>query len=280
MTNPFRHLKSRSLLGSTLLLSILGSIPLFIIIDDKELFAGLFLVLFYFAAIGWIIFKLSEPASIYFLTGTANITRKKIKLLLLTIPLILFSIASIGLTELFLQNTYPDLGREYANYEIIETNTSLKAKIVLFINIIILAPICEELIFRGFLFHRLSEKYSTATGVILSSLIFALLHVSPVGAFMFGIIMCWIYMKTQSLWVPVGIHFLNNAIAAAFYFIADPIEILEVDIFSGYYYVAVCFGISLPVLIYFLISNHSVLQQELPYMVNKIRMKPTPQFFD
>ncbi len=279
MTNPFQLLKSRSLVGWTLLLSMLCAIPLFIIIDDRELFTGLFLGLFYFSAIGWIFFKLSESSSIFFLTGSANISKKNCKLLLLTIPLILFSIASISLTEMVLRHIYPELAKEFSNYEIIGTNTSLKAKIVLFINIIILAPICEEFIFRGFLFHRLSEKYSTTTGIILSSLIFALLHVSPVGAFIFGVLMCWIYMKTQSLWIPIGIHFLNNAIAATFYFMADPAEILGVDVFSGYYYIAVCLGISLPVLIYFLISNQSVLQQELPFMVNQHQKETNASIF-
>ena len=46
------------------------------------------------------------------------------------------------------------------------------------------------------------------------------MHASPVGAFIFGVFLSLIYLKTESLTVPILIHIANNAFAA-FAIIAD-----------------------------------------------------------
>ncbi|WP_051189097.1 CPBP family intramembrane glutamic endopeptidase [Halalkalibacillus halophilus] len=81
--------------------------------------------------------------------------------------------------------------------------------------ILIVAPILEEFLFRGYLLGRLTKKYSIGTGIIVSSVIFGLLHgVQFIGATVFGIVMCIWFIYTKSLIVPIIIHFINNAIAS------------------------------------------------------------------
>lgn len=80
---------------------------------------------------------------------------------------------------------------------------------------IVLAPIVEELTFRGVLFNRLKIRAGIIPAMIISSIIFAVGH--EVGgitsAFLFGMCMCILYLKTDNILVPMSIHFLNNVFA-------------------------------------------------------------------
>jgi uncharacterized protein len=82
--------------------------------------------------------------------------------------------------------------------------------------IVAAAPITEEWFFRGLLLRRLALKWGTVAGVVVSSVVFGLMHADIVGATLFGILMCALYARTGSLWAPTIAHAANNAIAAGF----------------------------------------------------------------
>ena len=84
--------------------------------------------------------------------------------------------------------------------------------------IVVVAPVVEEILFRGFLLHRWAGRWGTATGVILSSAVFAVLHVELIGHFIFGVAMCALYVRTRSLWMPIAAHAVNNAFALSLAF--------------------------------------------------------------
>jgi membrane protease YdiL (CAAX protease family) len=76
------------------------------------------------------------------------------------------------------------------------------------------AAVSEELFCRGFLGRGLVGRYGVPVGVVFTSLIFALLHGNlPQGifAFILGGFAHLAYLATRSLWVPILLHFLNNA---------------------------------------------------------------------
>ena len=82
-----------------------------------------------------------------------------------------------------------------------------------------IGPICEEIIFRGVILEGLAKKYSPTKAIIFSALIFGLIHMQPlqvIGAFFAGLILGWIYLKTQSLWIVIALHVINNFIAFTF----------------------------------------------------------------
>lgn len=76
----------------------------------------------------------------------------------------------------------------------------------------------EEVMFRGYVLQRLAERAGKAPAVIISSTIFALLHVfnpgsDPFGLFntiIIGVLLSVLYFRTRSLWMPVGFHFAWN----------------------------------------------------------------------
>ena len=83
------------------------------------------------------------------------------------------------------------------------------------ISSIILAPIIEELVFRGVLFNRLKIRVGIVAAMIISSVLFGLGHEfgSMTSAFLFGMCMCVIYLKTDNILITMSIHFINNLVA-------------------------------------------------------------------
>ena len=80
---------------------------------------------------------------------------------------------------------------------------------------IFISPISEELIFRGVFLNRIKLIVPTTFAVLISSLLFASLHSfgSIFSAFIFGICVAILYLKTDNIFVPIFVHFLNNLFA-------------------------------------------------------------------
>lgn len=86
------------------------------------------------------------------------------------------------------------------------------------ISAIIIAPIIEELFFRGYIFRILCNKTGVITAAVLSGLFFGAIHLSLIQTCVltcFGVIQCLLYHKTQSLIYPMLMHSVFNTIAVA-----------------------------------------------------------------
>ena len=81
----------------------------------------------------------------------------------------------------------------------------------------LLAPVAEELFFRGFLYTALRQRLGIATAVTISSAVFAVGHIDALGvvaaSFIMGIALALAYEYTRSLWVAIAIHAFNNSLA-------------------------------------------------------------------
>ena len=88
----------------------------------------------------------------------------------------------------------------------------------------LLAPFCEELVFRGAVLHSLLEWSKTRIGwmgnhwsmILLSALLFAIIHFNPAQmphAFLIGALLGWMYYRTGSILPGVALHWANNSIA-------------------------------------------------------------------
>ncbi len=79
----------------------------------------------------------------------------------------------------------------------------------------IIAPFGEELFFRGVLYQWLRDRFGMWPGILVSSLIFGLAHGDiAVGgaAAVLGIVLAWVFEKSQSIWPSVLIHLINNSV--------------------------------------------------------------------
>ncbi len=99
--------------------------------------------------------------------------------------------------------------------DFIPTYTDPISFILDFILSVFFAPVLEELFFRGVLFNRLKIRTGIVAAMIISSFIFAIGHEfgGITSAFLFGMCMCVIYLKTDNILMTISIHFLNNLLA-------------------------------------------------------------------
>lgn len=93
--------------------------------------------------------------------------------------------------------------------------------IMAFVALVILAPVAEEAIFRGFLFSRLRKYLNFWWVAVVVSLVFGLIHMQwnvAIDVFALSLILCFLREKTGSIWAGVGVHILKNALAFAILF--------------------------------------------------------------
>ena len=79
----------------------------------------------------------------------------------------------------------------------------------------LVGPVIEELFFRGFAYNCL-KPYGAVFAAVISSLAFSFLHMNfsqGIAVFFFGLVFCWGYEKTGSLWLPVSLHVINNSVS-------------------------------------------------------------------
>ena len=108
--------------------------------------------------------------------------------------------------------------------------------LLLFIAVVVVAPLGEELLFRGFLQQILEKHWKDVTrAVLVTALFFAMIHMNPywfVQIYILGIILGFLAWKTNSVIPPLILHGINNAMAMFFSF-AD-IESNSIYIFNGH----------------------------------------------
>ncbi len=83
--------------------------------------------------------------------------------------------------------------------------------------LVVAAPICEELFFRGIVLEQTRRKWGAFWAVVASSLFFGLVHIpmwpQVVNAALVGFVLGYLYIVTGSLIPVILVHAANNAIA-------------------------------------------------------------------
>lgn len=77
----------------------------------------------------------------------------------------------------------------------------------------IIGPICEELMFRGIVFHRLKDWVKPQAAIAISALLFGIYHGNVVQFFYatcMGVMLAIIYDKTGTLWISIVAHIAAN----------------------------------------------------------------------
>ncbi len=93
------------------------------------------------------------------------------------------------------------------------------ASLVAGLLVVFVAPICEEVFFRGFVFGGFRSRFSFVWAAVLSAAIFGAAHVgggSPtvlVQLAALGLVQAWLYERSGSIYPTIAVHMVNNAIA-------------------------------------------------------------------
>ncbi len=101
----------------------------------------------------------------------------------------------------------------------------------------LLAPVVEEVVFRGAILRALLSSMQSKWGAIcISAALFALIHFNPAQtphAFLMGLLMGWLYMRAGSIVPGVVFHWANNTVAYLIAVAYPGDETKLVDIFGG-----------------------------------------------
>lgn len=143
--------------------------------------------------------------------------------------LVNYGISVIG--YLFSKMGLPDTSKDYS------FTWNSWYNVFTFLSVAIVAPIFEELIFRGMIYNQMA-KYNKMFAIVMTSALFGLLHLNlsqSIPAFFISLVLCYMYEKTQSLSVTILGHAANNFLVSLVGYFNGFIIIVVLLILYGIY---------------------------------------------
>ena len=129
-----------------------------------------------------------------------------------------------------------------------------------FLKVAIIAPVVEELIFRGLIFQGFRRNYNGFIAVFMSALLFALFHLNPwqfPATFLLGLLLGWIMLRTNSILLAILGHSINNSMVLLTITFWEPIHSHPIYLMEkkDLYYTSALVVLCSVVLIYLLSIN-------------------------
>jgi uncharacterized protein len=158
--------------------------------------------------------------------------------------------------------------RDISGNPVVPSNGDVGLRLLTIATLVVVAPIVEEMFFRGLLLQRWAVKWGIRPAILVSSLLFGCLHANPVGLTMFGLVMAVIYIRSRQLWVTILAHSLNNSIAVLLSEVGGtgPATALTLKTLQdGWLIGLVLVGVSLPGLMVYLYRNWPISGTMTPY---------------
>lgn len=122
-----------------------------------------------------------------------------------------------------------------------------------YLSIGLLAPLAEELVFRGAILRSLLKWASRPwVAIAISAVFFAVAHLNPAQlphAFLVGLLLGWMYYRTDSIVPCVVYHWINNTVAYVMYNLYPNADLTLVDLFGSERIVLMAVGFSLCLLV-------------------------------
>lgn len=109
---------------------------------------------------------------------------------------------------------------------------------IFFLGAILLGPVIEEIMFRNIILKGMLNTYKPQKAIIISSLLFALIHVKPYfvfNAFLLGLFFCWVFYKTRNITITIIVHSFANFISLFPVFLESKLPDNKLsNVFTGY----------------------------------------------
>ncbi len=89
-------------------------------------------------------------------------------------------------------------------------------RIIAFLTLVVIAPIAEEIIFRGWLYGKIREKWGIIPSILVVSFLFALIHFQwnvGVNVFCLSIVLCGLREITGTIYAGILTHMIKNGVA-------------------------------------------------------------------
>ncbi len=94
--------------------------------------------------------------------------------------------------------------------------------ILAFLTLVVIAPVAEETLFRGYLYGKLKRYVPIWVAILITSVLFGFIHGAwnlAIDTFALSVIMCLLRESTGSIWASILLHMTKNGIAFYFLFI-------------------------------------------------------------
>ena len=279
--NPFEALRTRTVIPFV----ILGLIVLYVVFrivagltpmdpDDPatdELAAA---IGFYGALALWILWACRRSGvGVRRLVGRVPDGYNWLPVLGLLVVAGVFSVGTWYVTAYGLSLVSPGLVEGILDVSEFEMADSLVSGVMWTLIAVVVAPVVEEVLFRGVLVNRWGVKWGLRTGIVASSVLFGVLHViDTVGGAAFGLVTAVLYLRTRTLIVPIALHAANNVVftvaelvfpSAGPLVLADELREIESMALPGLGMAAA----SLPILVWYLRRHWPGREEGIPYRV-------------
>lgn len=285
--NPFGILKSRRLIvviwisvsafyALRVLYALLGIWQIIPSAQEDPITTPLLTIAIFTIALFWV--KRQRGLNVRYLLGTNRPKFSVFYGIMLVLSLLLFSLGISSFIFYLLSLSYPGYVSQLleASNNLLDNTQSafpqLYQALMLFL-LLIYAPVVEELVFRGFLLQRWGIKWGVRRGLIASSVLFGVLHINnPIGLTLFGLVMGLLYLRSQSLWVPIVCHSLNNLGAVGIDWLSKAAAGGQTSTVSDIQEVGwmslVLVAVSLPLLGWFIWRSWPKRADTIPYLAN------------
>ena len=147
------------------------------------------------AAVGWR--RTDAARSVLYVVGTLLVLR----------------LVTSGLFAVAKQLPGFDPGQAQQNYYI---QIAANHRLVAFAALVVLPPILEETVFRGFVFPALAKRWGMVQGALVSSIIFGLAHAQAnldLYTYVMALALCFMYVRLRSIFPGMALHMVNNYLA-------------------------------------------------------------------
>lgn len=97
--------------------------------------------------------------------------------------------------------------------------------LIAFFALVVAAPFCEEVIFRGWLYGKLRGRMSALPAILITSVTFGIVHLQwnvGVTVFVMSVVMCLMRELTGTIYAGMVVHILKNALAFYMLYVANP----------------------------------------------------------
>jgi uncharacterized protein len=89
-------------------------------------------------------------------------------------------------------------------------------RVIAFLALVILPPVFEETVFRGFVFPALARRWGVVPGALISSILFGLAHAQAnldLYTYIMALALCFMYVRLKSILPGMALHIINNYLA-------------------------------------------------------------------
>ena len=116
--------------------------------------------------------------------------------------------------------------------QILTANNFIDALLIVVV-VAITPAICEEIFFRGFVQKSFEQRYKPYWSALITAIFFGLYHFNPYGLIpliALGFYLGWSAYTTNSIFIPMILHFINNFTAVTAYFLFGEEDLIESNV--------------------------------------------------